>query len=196
MLVLAFMAYTPVVHATTVWKDPTGLGPLAGSDATGRRVPVIADDVIDGSFPVATSSTPTLTWKHVPTDTSQVEFRIVTLQAQNPTTVWSATVAVSSTHTAQVRVGSSVLKQGHTYGWVASTVGTPSVTHGPFNLTIDMQRASVQQLSSFAGVSVAENTGELVYAWNGPALSTLSGGASWTLINRPTNTNELGLPTG
>ena len=45
-------------------------------------------------------------------------------------------------------------------------------------------------------LAVAEGTGELVYTYESPRLNTVSGPLGWTLVHRPTNTPQKGLPDG
>ena len=196
MLVLGFMAYPPVVHATTVWVDPVGLPALDSASSTSRSVPTPLNIEIDGSFPVSATTSPTLVWKSVPTGVSQVTFKIVTLASTTPQTLWNTTVSVGANGIATVRVPTGVLKQGHTYGWGAESKTNANIHHGPFKVTVDVQRASVQPTWAFGGVHVAEATGELIYTWSGPQLSTLAGPIGWNLVHRPTNPTKTGLPTG
>jgi len=195
MLVLGFMAYPPVVHATTVWTNPVSLHPLPQSPATGQVIPNLTNDVIDGSLGLATSTTPILTWHNVPAGVNQVAFEIVSLAAKNPTVVWQHTVSVDSTRTAKSTVGAGKLIQGHAYKWVAKST-TPAVTHGPFGLSVDVQRSGTQQIVAAAGVGISVVTGELVYDWMGPSIGALGGPLGWNLLYRPTNRLQPGLPKG
>ena len=195
MLVLAFMAYPPVVHAEMVWTNPVSLHPLPQSPATGRVVPNLTNDVIDGTLGLATSTTPILTWNSVPAGVSQVTFEIVSLAAKNPTLVWQHTVSVDSTRTAKSTVAAGKLIQGHTYKWVAKST-TPAATHGPFGLSVDVQRSGTQQIVPAAGIGISVVTGELVYDWTGPSIGALGGPLGWNLLYRPTNRLTPGLPKG
>jgi len=189
----------PQIHAQTIvntWTDPVGLPALNGNNTKGRTTPTPLSVDLDGSYPVSISTTPTLVWRDVPAGTNQVEFKIITLTPTNAKTFWRSTIAVNSDRTARARVPGGILKHGHSYAWAAISASDGTKSHGPFSLTVDIQRPSVQQLYGFAGLSVAQVTGELVYQWAGPQLSTLSGPVSWSLNHRPTNTPHPGLPDG
>ncbi len=195
-LVLAFLGYPPKVSAQIVWQDPVGLPALASTAATGRAAPQPLTIEIDGTYPVAATTSPTLIWKSVPAGVAQATFKVVTLAATAPQVVWTSTVAVAADRIARARVPAGLLKQGRTYAWAAESAADKSVVHGPFNLTIDDQRAGTQPLQAFAGVDVAQGTGELVYTYQGPSVSTLAGPVGWTLVHRPTTPAEPGLPAG
>ena len=197
MLVLAFMAFPPQTFSATVtWQNPVGLKALPASTATGRRVPVMPTVQIDGTYPVAATTTPTLVWRNVPAGTGQVEFRIVSLAETNPQVIWSGRVAVGSDRVASMRVPEGKLTQGTTYGWAAASTSNATVKHGPFQVAIDVQRSGAQPTWAFSGVNVADESGELIYTWQGASLPTLSGGVGWSLMHRATNVKEAGLPTG
>lgn len=198
MLVLGFLGNPPQVHAQVVeWNDPAGLPALNGTTGTGRATPVPLDVKLDGSYPVSVSVSPTLIWRDVPTRTSQVAFTIRTLAEQNPKVIWSKTVAVGSDRTAIADVPAGVLSQGRTYAWQATSTANPSVDNGgPHTLTIDVQRSGTQPVFGVGAVAVAEGTGELVYTYQGPSMNALAGPIGWTLVHRPTNRPQPGLPDG
>ena len=196
LLALGFLGNPPQVRAQVKWQDPVSLPPVNGTSTTGRAAPAPLNAEIDGTFPVSITTQPTLVWNNVPAGTTQVAFKVVTLATANPQMIWSSTVAVGSDGTARVRVAPGLLRQGHTYAWTATSVEAPSNKIGPFSLTIDMQRASVQPLWTLGDVSVAEATGELVYAYTGPSVNALSGAVGWTLTHRASNATRPGLPAG
>ncbi|MGI9188257.1 MAG: hypothetical protein ACR2J9_12215, partial [Gaiellales bacterium] len=197
MLVLSFLAYPPTIHAQVAWQDPVSLPPLSGSNDTGRAAPAPLNPELDGSFPVSISTQPTLVWKNVPAGTGQVQFKVVSLTANvKAAPIWQTTVRVSADGTARARVGAGILKQGASYGWAAVSTSDGAQSKGPFGLTIDVQRSSVQPTWRLGDVAVAEVTGELVYQYQGASLSALAGTVSWMLTHRPTNTARPGLPSG
>ena len=198
LLALGFLGSPPQIRAQVKWQDPVALPPIPGATTTGRIMPAPLDVELDGTFPVSVTTQPTLVWRNVPATTSQVAFKVVTLATSNPQTIWSSTVAVGSDRTARMRVAAGLLRQGHTYAWTATSVEAPSNRVGPFSMTIDMQRASVQPLWSLGDVSVAEATGELVYTYAGPTVNALSGPVGWSLTHRDSNPTRpgSGLPAG
>jgi RHS repeat-associated protein len=197
MLVLGFLGNPPQVKAETVgWRNPATLPALATTTDKGRTAPVPLDVSLDGSFPVATSKTPTLVWRDIPAGIGQVRFTITPPTETGASELWSRTIAVDANRTARVRVADGVLRQGSTYLWQASAATDPSKTHGPFGITVDQQRANSQPLWSFGGASIAQGTGELVYVWSARSLATTGGAVGWSLVHRPTNERQQGLPTG
>ena len=195
-LVLSFLGFPPTVTAQTVWKDPTGLAALAGTAATGRVAPEPLNPELDGSFPVSVSTSPTLVWKEVPAGVAQATFSVVSLAATAPKAIWTSTVAVGSDRVARARVPAGLLTQGRSYAWAVESSADTSIARGPFAITIDAQRAGSQPVHSFAGLSVAEGTGELIFGYTGPAVPTLAGPVGWSLIHRPTTPARVGLPAG
>lgn len=175
---------------------PADLPALPSSSATGPRVPQPLNPQVDGMLPVSPSVQPTLVWKDIPEGIGQVTFTVTTLASRSPQTLWQSTVAVGSDRVAKARVPANRLEQGSTYGWGAVATSKASVKHGPFQMTVDSQRAGVQPAWSFSGLQVAEATGELVYQWQGPSIPTLSGTMGFALEHRPTNLAQVGLPQG
>ena len=197
MLLLSFLGSPPQIHAQIKWQDPVSLPPVSGTNDTGRAAPAPLNPELDGTFPVSISTQPTLVWKNVPAGTGQVQFKVVSLTGGvNATPVWQTTVRVGADGTARARVGAGVLRQGASYGWAAVSTSDGSQRKGPFSLTVDVQRTSVQPAWSLGDVSVAEATGELIYTWQGASLSALAGTVGWSLTHRPTNTARPGLPSG
>lgn len=197
MLVLSFLAYPPTIHAQVKWRAPAGLPPLSGTDDTGRSAPVPLNPELDGTFPVSISTQPTLVWRNVPAGTGQVQFRIVSLAGgAKATSIWQTTVRVGGDGTARARVGPGVLRHGASYAWAAVSTSDGAQRKGPFGLTIDVQRSSVQPSWTLGDVSVAQVTGELVYSWQGAQLDALAGKVGWSLTHRPTNAPRPGLPSG
>ena len=196
LLALGFLGNPPQVRAQVKWQDPVSLPPVNGTSTAGRAAPAPLNAEIDGTFPVSITTQPTLVWKDVPAGTTQVAFKVVTLATANPQTIWSSTVAVGADRSVRARIAPGLLKQGHTYAWTATSVEAPSSKIGPYSLTIDMQRASVQPLWTLGDVSVAEATGELVYTYQGPTVNALSGAVGWTLTHRASNATRTGLPAG
>ncbi|MFM8679411.1 MAG: RHS repeat domain-containing protein, partial [Alphaproteobacteria bacterium] len=132
----------------------------------------------------------------VPAGVAQVRFKIVSLARTSPQVIWQSLVAVPSDRNAKVRVPAGILKQARTYAWGAESSANTAVNTGPFNVTVDSQHASTQPVHSFAGLGVAAGTGELIYSYAGPQLSTLAGPVSWSLVHRPTTTHKAGVPAG
>ncbi|MGI9116906.1 MAG: RHS repeat domain-containing protein, partial [Gaiellales bacterium] len=198
MLALGFLGSPPKVTAQTVeWRDATGLPALDGTNGTGRTAPVPLDVQLDGSFPVSVSLAPTLAWRDVPDAVGQVTFTITTLAEKSPKVLWSRTVAVGTDRVAKVGVPLGTIAQGRTYAWsAASSVNAAVNNDGPFPLTVDVQRSGSQPVFTAGNLAIAEGTGELVYSYQGPSMSTLSGPVGWTLVHRPTNTPQPGLPEG
>ena len=197
MLVLAFLGYPPPIHAQVKWQDPVSLPPVSGTNDTGRAAPAPLDVELDGTYPVSITPQPTLVWKNVPAGTGQVQFKVISLTAAiNAKPIWQTTVRVGTDRVARAKVAAGILKQGRSYGWAAVSTSDGTKRVGPFSVTVDQQRASVQPTFTLGGVSVAEATGELVYTWQGPTASALTGQVGWTLTHRPTNTARPGLPAG
>lgn len=196
LVALGFLGSPPPVHAQIVWQDPVSLPPLNGNGGSGQAVPTPLNVELDGAFPVSISTRPTLVWRNVPAGTAQVAFKVVTLDSSNPKALWASTVAVGSDGTARVRMSPGILRQGRTYAWTATSVEAPARSAGPFSLTVDQQRSSVQPTWSLGGVSVAAVTGELIYRWQGPTLNALSGPVGWTLTQRATTIEQPGMPNG
>ncbi|MGI9186837.1 MAG: hypothetical protein ACR2J9_04855, partial [Gaiellales bacterium] len=198
MLVLGFLGYPPQLHAQTVtYRDATGLPALDGTNGTGRALPAPLDVQLDGSYPVSVSLSPTLVWRNVPANVGQVAFAIRTLAEKNPRVVWSRTVSVAADRTARADVPVGVVAQGRTYAWQAASAANPSVDNGgPFTLRVDVQRSGSQPVFGAGNVAIAEGTGELVYTYQGPSMNALAGPIGWTLVHRPTNAPQPGLPDG
>mgnify|MGYP006276747227 FL=1 len=196
-LTLAFLGYPPKVTAQTVEiQDATGLPALNGTDTTGRTAPTPLAITIDGSYPVAATTTPTLEWADVPAGVGQVQFVITSLAATNPKELWSRTVAVGADRTARATVPANIVAQGHTYAWAAQSTTNAAQKHGPFSLTIDLERSGSQPIFDAGRFAIAKGTGDAIYTYQGAQLSTLGGGAGWTLIHRSANTPQKGLPAG
>lgn len=198
MLVLGLLGYPPQAKSQVAeWRDVTGLPALNGTDATGRAAPAPLDVELDGSYPLSVSTTPTLAWRGVPAGAgAQVEFRITTLAEKNPKTIWSRSVAVGTDRTAKAKVPGGVLAQGRTYAWSASSLSAPAVRTALHGVTVDVQRSGSQPVFTAGNLAVTEGTGELVYTYQGPSMSSLAGPIGWTLVHRPTNTPQKGLPNG
>ena len=197
MLFLAFLGYPPKLTAQTVeLKDPAGLPALDGTTATGRATPTPLAITIDGSFPVAATTTPTLEWPEVPANVGQVQFVITTLAEKAPKELWSRTVAVGPDRIARVTVPAGIVAQGHTYAWAAQSTTNAAIKHGPFSLTIDLERSGSQPIFDAGNFAIAKGTGDAIYTYQGAQLSTLGGGTGWTLIHRSANTPQKGLPAG
>ena len=196
MLALGLLGSPPEAKTQIVeGRDPTGLPALNGTEGAGRAAPTPLRVELDGSFPVSVSTVPTLVWRNVPPTVGQVRFAITTLAEKSPRVLWDGVVAVGSDRVARTTVPAGVLAQGRTYSWGAQST-TGAVRSGPFAMTVDVQRSGSQPVYTAGSVAVAEGTGELVYTYQGPELQTLGGSASWTLIHRPTNTPQKGLPHG
>ena len=198
MLVLGFLGYPPKITAQTVtWRDATGLPALDGSNASGRAAPVPLDVRLDGSYPVSVSTTPTLVWKGVPAAAgNQVAFTITSLAEKNPAVIWRGTAAVGSDRTAAAKVAAGVLAQGRTYAWSATSTANKDVRSPVHGVTVDVQRSGSQPVFNAGNLSVTEGTGELVYTYQGPKMPALAGPIGWTLVHRPSNTPQKGLPGG
>jgi RHS repeat-associated protein len=186
----------PAVPASAAAWSPETVPALPGvSGATGLRTPRITNDVIDGSLGVATSTTPILTWKNIPAGVSQVKFVVEDLSTPRAVVLWSKTAGVTA-GSASAAVDPGVMSQGRTYRWLAESTSNTKAMFGPFFLSVDTQRLDVQPTYGFGGLSVAEATGEPIVDWTSPALSAVSGAAGYTLVWRPSNTAEAGLPPG
>ncbi len=198
MLALSLLGCPPKVTAQTVqWRDATGLPALDGTNGTGRAAPVPLDVQLDGSFPVSVSLSPTLVWRDVPGTVGQVRFSITTLAEKDPKVLWSRSVAVGSDRVARADVPLGTIGQGRTYAWSAASTTNPAVNNrGPHALTVDVQRSGSQPVFTAGNLAVAEGTGELIYTYQGPSMNALAGPIGWTLVHRPTNTPQPGLPDG
>ena len=196
LLALGFLGNPPQVRAQVKWQDPVSLAAIPGGTAAGRFAPDLSGVVVDGSNGLSTSRQPILAWPNVPAGTTQVTFKITTLAARNPQTLWSSTVAVDAAGRAQTQVSHGVLQQGGTYIWQAFDAADPTKAFGPFGLSVDVQRSSVQQLWTSGPVSIGETTGELNYDWKGPSLATLGGPVGWSLFYRPSNRPSASLTHG
>ena len=198
MLVLGFLGYPPKITAQTVqMHDATGLPALDGTNGTGRSAPVPLDVQLDGSFPVSVSLSPTLVWRNVPGTVGQARFEITTLAEKDPKVLWSRTVPVGADRVAKADVPLGMIEQGRTYAWNAVSSTNPAVNnHGPHAITVDVQRSGSQPVFTAGNLAITEGTGELVYTYQGPSLNALAGPIGWTLVHRPTNTPQPGLPAG
>ena len=175
--------------------DPTTLPLLSVQSGTGVSVPVLRNDVVDGSLGIATSLQPVLTWKQVPSGVSQAKFTVTNLASNDPTTVWSTTVSVNG-GTASATVAAGKLVQGHTYRWQAVSVSNPSVATPKFTMNVDTQRSGAQSLWTSGPLSVAEVSGEPVTIYSSNSVTTKEGSAAFSLVYRPTNARQADLPPG
>ena len=197
MLVLAFLGYPPKISAEVVeLQDPAGLPALNGTTTKGRATPTPLQITIDGSYPVAATTTPTLEWPDVPAGVGQVQFVISTLAEKNAKELWTRSVAVGPDRVARTTVPAGIVAPGHTYGWAATSTGATAAKHGPYSLTIDLERSGSQPIFNAGNFSIAEGTGDAIYTYQGAQVSTLGGGAGWTLVHRSANTPQKGLPAG
>lgn len=195
MLVLGFLGSPPKVTAQTVQAhDAVGLPALDGTNGTGRAMPAPLEVELDGSFPVSVSLTPTLVWRNVPGENGQAVFSVTTLAEKDPKVLWRLEVAVGNDRVAKAKVPLLTFVQGRTYAW--SAVSGTETHQGPHAVTVDVQRSGSQPVFTAGNLAVTEGTGELVYTYGGATLNALAGPIGWTLVHRPTNTPQPGLPAG
>jgi len=182
--------------------DPAGVGggwsaerlpALAGTDGTGPVVPVLEGIELNGSLGLSTSTVPVLVMAEPPAGATSFEWSVTDLSG-------TESVFATSTSEPRVRVADGALVDGGTYVWsvVATVPGGQRTTAGPFVVNVDTQREGRQPalspgLSS-AEVTVAAVSGEPVWTWQAPELSSASGTVSWGLSYRPTNGDTGGLP--
>ncbi len=181
--------------ASLPYWDPTHLALLTTTSGSGLASPILSNDVVDGSLGLATSLRPELVWNSVPAATSQARFVITTVASRDPQTLWSGTATVNGAK-AKVMVPLGILHQGQSYVWHASSVQHPSTTTPKHLMSVDVQRPNAQGLYSDGPVDVAEVSGEPITMFTSAALSTKEGDSSFSLLYRPTNPSEVGLPHG
>jgi RHS repeat-associated protein len=98
---------------------------------------------------------------------------------------------------ARWKVTQGILALGETYRVsVVESGNTQNVVLSERNLHVDPQRSAEQKLWSFAGISAGKVTGEPVWGWSSPTLETMGGAAGFSLLHRPTNGAQGGLPKG
>jgi len=175
--------------------DPTSLPLLSVQPGTGPAAPVLRGDIVDGSIGLATSLQPTLTWAKVPLGVASARFVITTIASRNPQTLWSGSGTVNGGKVA-VTVPAGILQQGRTYAWQASSTQNPAVATPRRVLQVDVQRSNVQDLFPAGPVSIGEVSGEPVTMFTSGGLSTKEGTSSFSLLYRPTNRAQVGIPTG
>ena len=143
------------------------------------------------SMGVATSTVPTLEIDDV--SVGAVRFQIESLVDGRVTL--SPRVAVLN-RVARWRVERGVLAARQAYRVsVLDDANQRNVVMAGRHLLVDLQRSAQQKLWSFAGIGATETTGEPVVSWASPGLSTLAGTAGFSLLWRPTNERQIGVPS-
>ncbi len=175
--------------------NPTTLPLLNEGSGTGQNPPILANDVIDGSLGLATSLQPILTWTKVPAGVGQVRFELMNLNTTKPEVLWSGS-GVANAGTAKVTVPLGRVMQGHTYRWKAYDIQRPSITTPSRVLHVDVQRTNVQSLYQVGPLAIAQVSGEPIVMAGSATLATKEGNAAFSLLYRPTNASDAGLPLG
>jgi RHS repeat-associated protein len=175
--------------------DARDLPALSPSDATGLRgTPLEGVVVALGTSAVSTSTEPTLEVRGV-ADGAAVRFRI--LNVADRRILRESAVVRSLGGLARWPVPPGVLVDRVTYlVSVVDSARPDRVVQQPTPVTVDTQRVDTQQLHSFAGVGVALVTGEAVVNWASAGVTTLTGTAGFSLMHRPSNPTQAGLPAG
>ncbi|MEI7888135.1 MAG: RHS repeat-associated core domain-containing protein [Actinomycetes bacterium] len=173
--------------------DAQALPALPGSSGSGQLFrPLVGVVVPLRSTGESTSTEPTLEVDKL--DVSKVVFRVTALsngQVKN-----SPAVDVRDGQ-ARWKVTQGFLVLGETYRVsVVESGNTQNVVLSERNLHVDPQRSAEQKLWSFAGISAGKVTGEPVWGWSSPTLETMGGAAGFSLLHRPTNGAQGGLPKG
>ncbi len=181
--------------ASLPYWDPTHLPLLVASSGSGPAAPILSNDVVDGSLGLATSLRPELTWNAVPAGVSQARFTITTVASRDPRALWSGSASVNAGK-AKVVVPLGILHQGQSFIWHAYSVQHPATTTPKHLMSVDVQRTNAQGLYTVGPVDVAEVSGEPVTMFTSGGLSTKEGNSSFSLLYRPTNPSEVGLPHG
>ena len=173
--------------------DAQALPALPGSSGSGQLFRPLAGVVVPlRATGESTSTEPTLEVDKL--DVSKVVFRVTALsngQVKN-----SPAVDVRDGQ-ARWKVTQGILALGETYRVsVLDSGNTQNVVLSERNLHVDPQRSAEQKLWSFAGISAGKVTGEPVWGWSSPTLETMEGAAGFSLLHRPTNGAQGGLPKG
>ena len=195
---LSALVAAPKAGATGPVKawDPMEVAPLESVSSTGPRLRTVQNDVVTEATSLAVSTTPILKWSKVPEGTQQVQFQVREVTNIAPRVIWTSNWVEVSGGAAQAKVTPGTLHNGQTYLWGAISKQTKDAMLGPFSLPVDIQRTDDQPLWAFSGIGVTEATGEPVVSWSSPRLATLGGGAGFTLLYRPSNAPQAGLPSG
>ena len=192
---VAITSDTPSGAALLPAWNPTTLPLLNGQSGAGQNPPILANDVIDGSLGLATSLQPILTWTKVPAGVGQVRFELMNLNTAKPEVLWSGS-GVANGGMAKVTVPLGRVVQGHTYRWKAYDIQRPSVATPSRVLHVDVQRTNVQSLYQVGPLAVAQVSGEPIVMAGSATLATKEGNAAFSLLYRPSNASEAGMPLG
>ncbi|MFM8237517.1 MAG: RHS repeat domain-containing protein [Actinomycetota bacterium] len=173
--------------------DARDLPALASADATGPRTAPLEDVVVAlDATSVSTSTEPIL---EVDARGGAVRFRI--LDVADRRILSESAVIREHGGVARWPVPRGVLVDRVTYLVSVVEAARPErVVHQPSPLTVDTQRVGTQQVHDFAGVGAALVTGEPVVNWTSAGVTTLSGTAGFSLMHRPSNPTQAGLPAG
>jgi RHS repeat-associated protein len=168
---------------------------LSQSDTTGPRgLPLEGVVVTLGASSVSTSTVPTLKLR-VNAQGRDLRFRILDPVDLRVIEESAAVRVVGGVGRWSVPRG--VLADRVTYlVSVVDALRRDQVVLQPTALTVDTQRPDTQQLHTFSGVSVSLVTGEPVINWASAGAPTLTGPAGFSLMYRPSNPTQPGLPAG
>ncbi|KLR62338.1 hypothetical protein IMCC26207_104189, partial [Actinobacteria bacterium IMCC26207] len=143
------------------------------------------------SMGVATSTIPTLEIDDVAV--GAVRFQIESL-VDGRITLSPRVVVTNRVARWRVERGTLAARQAYRVS-VLDDANQRTVVMAGRHLLVDLQRSAQQKLWSFAGVGATETTGEPVVSWASPGLSTLAGTAGFSLLWRPTNERQIGVPS-
>jgi RHS repeat-associated protein len=192
--VVSIETAAPAAAAPLPW-NAAELPALTGSDNTGPlTVPLAGVVVTLGASAVSPSTVPTLEFR-ADANGREIVFRVLAA-ADGRVLAESGAVRVND-EVARWTVPPQVLDDRVTYRVsVVEAVNRDRVVLAPTPLTVDTQRTDNQQMHSFSGMGVTLVTGEPVLNWASPGVPTLAGVAGFSLMHRPSNPQEAGLPAG
>jgi len=179
-------------RAATTWDAQT-LPALPGSAGSGLLFTPLTGVVVPlRTTGVSTSTEPTLEVDQL--NVANVQFRVESLLTGRVQS--SSNVRVDGGR-ARWLVPRGVLELAQNYQVsLIDAANTRNVVFAERNLHVDPQRSDEQKQWPFGGVSVAKVTGEPMVNWSSTGLSTLGGVAGFSLVHRPTNFAQNGLPAG
>ncbi|MCX6459646.1 MAG: hypothetical protein NTZ03_04980 [Actinobacteria bacterium] len=193
--VVAPAGATPTVVPAAVaptW-DAARLPALAGSPSSGVRFTPLAGVVVPlRTLSESSSTVPTLRVDELTVASVRFRIRAVATDTVHESPVVSVVGGMASW---TVPGGILATRQDYRVS-VVNAANTASVVLPERLLVVDVQRSGQQQLWPFAGMSVAQVTGEPIAQWTSPGVSTLEGTAGYSLMFRPTSESQSGLPSG
>ena len=172
--------------ASATW-DPEQVVALPAVVGNGPPAPEFDGSVLDGTFGLSTSLTPTLrvapgTWTGGP-----VAFELTTLDGA------PVLEAPGEGDPPSVRVPPGRLRDQRAYRLRISGAVDPPVDQV---VTVDVVRAAVAPVLDWGGVQVNRFNGEVGFQWSPPGPRSITGPANVSLSYRPSRSSTAGLPAG